>query len=610
MTINKERQIGLKKIKYFINKNSSQRIISTILIIAIIITSYILLFDKNNTQTEEKDNAKLIKKVSIQVVDKDKNYSSSIESVASVVANTKIDVVALTNGTLKNIYFKNGDLVELNQVLAQMYNDTSLTTLNNAQTNLNNSRNSLLSIERIGNETISQTEFGIKQAELGLENAEKSIVVAELGLKIAEDNLNNANDLREKGNLDTKNNAITNFNGFLNSIFNANDQVENLINADNPNLTNPLLGAKDIDILRQTQTNYKLSTKYYDSLLVLEPKINSINTDMQKLLIGLSLAEKMLNNTVDLLDNTVSGSNYPESYINSQKNIFINLRASMIAAENSAEAISQGLNTIPLSNEFELDNLENAVSAAKNQLAIANNAKSSAKISLENAELGLTSAKTAKDQQLIGAQSQVDNAGGQVNLSLTQTNNLTIKTPISGTITRKYVEMGTEISPGQKIAEISQINNLKIIVNLSPVDVYRVKIGQEVLIQGMHKAFVSNISPAADPISKKVKIEILFDNSEGLLIPGTFVDVSIKLEKTKKSNSDSIFIPLRSVSITQNEKFIFIVENGLAKKKTITIGKTDGAFVEILDGLNDKDELIVNGAKNLEDGDEIEISNI
>jgi len=610
MTTNKEKNTISMKIAEFIKKSSSQRIISIILIMAILIITYSLLANKDRVELDNESDSKNINEVSTQKINKDNQYSSILESVGNVTAATKIDIVALTNGTLENIYFEIGNQIGLNQVLAQLHSSNSLTTLNNAQTSLNNSKSSLLSVERISDENITQTKLNIEQAKLGLENANKTIAVSSLTLKTALDNLNNANDLREKGNLDAKNNALISFNGFLNTLFNAIDQVGDLINADKPSSINPLLGAKDISTISQTQVDFKLSVNKYDELLTLNPDINSISTVMQKTVIALSLAEKMLNSTINMLDNTVSDFNYPESYINSQKNIFINLRASMVSVENSAEAILQGLNTIPLSNQLELDNLENAFSAAKAQLEIAKNAKKTAELSLENAKLRLTSAEVSKDQQIIGAKTQVDNAQGQVNLSLTQTNELTIKSPISGTITKKYAEIGAEINPGQKIAEVSQINNLKIIINLSPVDVYKIKLGQEVLIQNMHKAYVSNIAPAADSITKKIKVEIFFDNSEKLLLPGTFVDVSIKFKKTKTSNSDSIFIPLRSISITQNEKFIFVTETGLAKKKIITIGETDGALVEILSGLKDGDELIIEGAKNLEDGDEIKVISI
>ena len=171
----------------------------------------------------------------------------------------------------------------------------------------------------------------------------------------------------------------------------------------------------------------------HNLLISLSPNTDSINSDLQKMIEGLSLNEQMLNSAITLLETTVSASDYPAAYISSQKTSFINLRTIAVSNEASAASILQGLNTFPLSNEQETDSLGNAVAAAKAQLDIALTAKESAEISLRNAELGLNSAQVAKDQQILGAQTQIDNAQGQVNLSLVQAGNLNIKAPIAKT---------------------------------------------------------------------------------------------------------------------------------------------------------------------------------
>ncbi len=603
--MNKKIDTSVKIIKYFFKKNSKQKIIGLILITGLLVSGYSLFAKKNNPETKKEN--KIVKEVTTLLINKEDDNQFILESIGSVEAETKIDVIALGNGTLSNIYFKIGDKVHLNQLLGKMQNNTFLTSLNNAQINLNNSQNNLLSVEHISNETISQTKISIEQAQIGVINAEKSIKAAELGLKTAKDNLSNAKNIREKENLDIKNNAIINFNGYLNAIFNACDQVAQLINISDQTPLDSSLGAKNPDSLRQTQVNYKKSLQKYNELLLLNPDIDSINFDMQKIVGGLSLSEKMLNSAIDLLDNTVSGSAYPESYIASQKTAFINLRNIIVSSETSAEKIVQGLNNAPLGYKLELDNLENAVRAAETQLEIAKNAKNTANLSLKNAQQGLSSAKAAKEQQIINAKTQVDNTRGQLNLSSVQTSNLIIKAPIKGIITRKYVDLGTEINPGQKIAEISQIDNLKIISNLSSEDIYKITIGQKVIIQDKYEAIITNINPAADPISKKVKIEIFFDNSDKLLLPGTFVKVSIPVESIKKTNPDSVFIPLRAINITQNEKFVFINEKNIARKKNIETGQTNGNLIEILTGLKNNDLLIIDGAKNLKNGDNITV---
>jgi membrane fusion protein (multidrug efflux system) len=140
-------------------------------------------------------------------------------------------------------------------------------------------------------------------------------------------------------------------------------------------------------------------------------------------------------------------------------------------------------------------------------------------------------------------------------------------------------------------------------------DIYRIEEGRIVNIRNDLTGIISSIDPAADPITRKVKVEITFDNKDKELIPGTFVEIEIPLSSLEKTHPESVFIPLRAVTIAQNESYVFVNSGGKARKINVVTGKTEGVLIEILDGLHDGDELIVEGAKNLENGEQIEINN-
>ena len=124
---------------------------------------------------------------------------------------------------------------------------------------------------------------------------------------------------------------------------------------------------------------------------------------------------------------------------------------------------------------------------------------------------------------------------------------------------------------------------------------------------------IGHIDPAADPMTKKVKVEIAFDNKDKELIPETFVDITIYTTEENNANSvfsaDSFLVPLKAVTITQTEKYVFLAKEGKAIKTTVEIGQTEGNKVEITAGLNNGDELIIEGNRNLEGDEGIEIIN-
>jgi RND family efflux transporter MFP subunit len=302
------------------------------------------------------------------------------------------------------------------------------------------------------------------------------------------------------------------------------------------------------------------------------------------------------------LDKTVtSEAFFSEASLNALKNQFISLRARLVASLSSAQAAKQALDNLALTDNRELLPLENAVSAADNQLRMA-------RTGLQNAENGLNSAIKAKDQQILAAKTSLDNAQGQLSLASAQAADLSIKAPIGGKITAKTAEMGTEVNPGQKIAEISQIDLLIIEVDIPTERVGKISQGQKVLINYSEEDLegtIYKIFPTADPISKKIRVEIAYDNSGKELIAGSFAQVKIPL--IEEGSLEKYLIPLKALTITPDQKYVFIAKNGLAKKTLVETGEAEGDKIEILAGLEKGMNIIIDGAKSVNDGDEIVI---
>jgi membrane fusion protein (multidrug efflux system) len=66
-------------------------------------------------------------------------------------------------------------------------------------------------------------------------------------------------------------------------------------------------------------------------------------------------------------------------------------------------------------------------------------------------------------------------------------------------------------------------------------------------------------------------------------------------------------VPLNSIQKSESGDFVFVDENGFAKKRTIREGKSYGGKTEVTDGLKQGDKLITEGASEVEDGDKIRV---
>ncbi len=595
---------GFKKesrIKKFLKKPIIIFIITIFLIVGTVSAGYSYLKD-NESEAEKIE--EIIPKVETVKIDLSATNTSYIETVGTVNAETKVDVIALTHGTIKGIFFNVGDQVSMNKILVSLYDNSTLTSLNNANTNFINMQSNLSATERT-------TDESVRQAEIGVKAAQESIDAAEIGLQTARDNLANAKALKNKSNLDIKNNAIISFNNYLNTIYFTLDQVNYLLKAEGSDqLANVehILGIKDLKSIQIAESDYFHTKDIYKPLSDIKLTTDNISGAMSEMSYALSITQQLVDDVNKVLDNTITSADFNDTMLQAQKTSFAAMRSTVVSSQTAAESAWQTLQNLDLVYNQEITALENAVKAAENQLT-------KAQTGLTNAETTLANVRRAKEQQILGAKSALDNAGGQLSLAQNQASDLSIKTPISGQITNKYIELGTEVSPGQKIAEISQTDTLKIEVSLASEDIYRIEKGETVNIGDNFVGTIDSIDPAADPITRKVKVEILFDNKNKDLIQGTFIGVKIPVKELKKTHEESVYIPLRAVTITQNESYVFTVVESTstgsaqAKKIPVITGKTEGALIEIIDGLNTGDELIVEGGKSLEDGDMVEIGN-
>jgi RND family efflux transporter MFP subunit len=585
---------------FFIKKQKKlKRLKIAMIVVAVILIGTVVYAAKSsksskNDGTENTAEKKVIAKQVETIILGESESSDTIETAGSVKAETKVDVVSLGSGTIRNLYFDIGDNIFANKLLASISDNSVSTNYSTAKNNFDNLQNNLSATERLADEAITR-------AEIGVLTAEESVISAEIALQTSQDNFDNTKNLLTKSSQDTKNNAIISFYTHLNTIHNSLDQSNYVIKAEGNRQIDGIsqtLSVQDPQSLTDAKTSYFTAKNNYDELALLNPDSSSIPNDTFSLSSGLVLTKQILDDTISVLDNTVANETFTETNLSAQKTAFTTLRTSIVSSQSTLSGTLQTLQNLDLNNKKDLDSLENAIKTNEQQLQLAH-------IAYDNSVATLTNAKQAKIQQLIGAQTSADNAQGQLNLSATQLADLSIKSPIRGTVTNKYVEVGTEVTPGQKVAQVSQTDLVKIEVALSSNDIYRISLGQVVSINDNLEGNITNIDPTADPFTKKVGVEVSFDNKESELIAETFVDVSIPITQIKLSKADAFLVPIKSVTLSQSENSVFVINDGIAKKIQVEIGEPQGSQIEILSGLSKGDELIIQGNKQLQSGDDV-----
>tara|TARA_B100000963_G_scaffold359913_1_gene388751 strand:+ start:176 stop:1042 length:867 start_codon:yes stop_codon:yes gene_type:complete len=118
------------------------------------------------------------------------------------------------------------------------------------------------------------------------------------------------------------------------------------------------------------------------------------------------------------------------------------------------------------------------------------------------------------------------------------------------------------------------------------------------------KGNVETISSRIDPSTRSILSRILVDNSSFEIIPGQLMTVKIIYDET-----DEVGVPESAVTIQGDTAFVYVVNNEMAEKKNIKIGKRNFGKVSVLSGIDEGDFVISEGVSKVRNKAKVKIIN-
>lgn len=188
-----------------------------------------------------------------------------------------------------------------------------------------------------------------------------------------------------------------------------------------------------------------------------------------------------------------------------------------------------------------------------------------------------------------------------------------VRAPFSGIIDEVITDKGQVVGPGQQLMRIVNLSDMYVSANIPESFIGKIKVGAivDVQVKSIGKTYqgrVRQVGNYINPNNRNFSIEVAVPNTDNLLRPNQVA--VLKIEDYKKPNA--ILVP-ESI-VTENaagEKIIYTVDTSSkepkAVKKTITIGLTSGSNVEVKSGLNKGETIIIEGARSVQNGDQVEI---
>lgn len=188
--------------------------------------------------------------------------------------------------------------------------------------------------------------------------------------------------------------------------------------------------------------------------------------------------------------------------------------------------------------------------------------------------------------------------------------NTYVKAKFAGSISAKNYEDG-ELYGGGAILTLTQIDKLKAYINIPESYFPYIKEGMSLTLKSEiypdkeFKAVVEIVHPTIDAASHTFQAKIKIDNKANYLRPGMFVRTTMPISK-----QEVIIAPYQAVlkQIGSNDRYVFINDNGRAKRVAVKMGQRFDENIEIItDEITEDDELIVVGQGHVIDGVQLDI---
>ncbi len=207
--------------------------------------------------------------------------------------------------------------------------------------------------------------------------------------------------------------------------------------------------------------------------------------------------------------------------------------------------------------------------------------------------------------QLRLARSNRDAAQAQLGMAERGARDSSVRAPFAGLIARRYVSEGEFVQPGQKLFDLVALDPIEVEFTLPERDSSRVVLGQPVAVRvapfpdEVFQAVVSVVAPTIDPMTRTLRVKARMSNTDGRLRPGLFAraDLGVSVREHVAMIPEEAVLQRADGAIAYR-----IVAGNRAERRNIKLGVIRDGRVEVSEGLDVGDPVVVRGQAQLVDG--------
>lgn len=218
-----------------------------------------------------------------------------------------------------------------------------------------------------------------------------------------------------------------------------------------------------------------------------------------------------------------------------------------------------------------------------------------------------TAARDTSSAEIDLAKADVARMSAAVEEAQLGVENTRIVSPMDGYVQARLVDPGALASPTMPLLVLVKIDPAKVVVHIPESDILLAEKGREALVSvaGGRLQFngrVERVAPTLDIATRTTLVEIKVPNADGRLRPGMSADVAI----VAREDPAALVVPEDALVLQQDRMMVFVVKGDTARMVPVQIGIQQHGMVQIVEGLEESDLVIVKGQFLVRDGSEVD----
>ena len=244
------------------------------------------------------------------------------------------------------------------------------------------------------------------------------------------------------------------------------------------------------------------------------------------------------------------------------------------------------------------------VAAAKAQLVLAGKNRGQQKALLDKSFISQSAFDNIQSNYEVAA-ARLHAAEAELVVARKSLGDAVLVAPFSGIVSLRHAQPGERVALDAKVVSIVDLSRLQLEAAVPPAAIGQVRIGQAMnfRVEGFGEqefaGRIERINPAASVGSRSINVYAVIDNREGLLRGGMFAQGALTLSHI----DGALAVPASAVREEIGQTFVYAIEDGLVKKKSVKVGPPDAAGrVQVLDGLAAGDRIVRVNLGSLREG--------